>query len=314
MAEMLSYAASLTNSAGKVLEPETITTSDNKKAGQKAQDAEKENRPKSFKAQGGKGSSNRKNAAKNEMLESIESRKAAKEEDIMDKTLKAWDNKRQSLDSDKLPRSRYLKAKTHLNSLDESKQRYVKAEVYLYMIYALLEVYANPISEGQTQKSAAGDDSSAIAATVFDSIRELASAHGLTKAIVDQAQEIVAAMGLPSIEFPIPRLARPLSFTPKIRLADVAKIPLAYKSNFYNAGPTWIEISTQRKIRVSLSSLTDVRLKSLMSLTLTKVFSWSRQRVLGKPSYLSMQWSVSFEQMTTVYWSTWRLRKHWSIR
>ena len=233
MAEMLSYAASLTNAAGKVLDPETITTSDNKKTGQKTQDAEKENRPKSSKAQGGKGSSNRKNAAKNELLESIESRKVAKEEDIMDKTLKAWDNKRQSLDSDKLPRSRYLKAKAYLNNLDESKQKYVKAEVYLYMAYALLEVYANPISERQPQNPAVSDDSSAVAATLFDSIRDLASVQGLTKAIVDQARQIVAAVGLPVVEFPMPRLARPLSFTPKVRLADVPQIRLASKSKIF---------------------------------------------------------------------------------
>ena len=233
MAEMLAYAASLTNAAGKILEPETITTSDNKKISQKVQDTEKENRPKPSKAQGVKGPSNKKNAVKIERLESIESRKVAKEEDLMDKTLKAWDNARQSLDSDEMSRSRYLKAKAYANSLPESKKRYVKAEIDLYMIYILLEMLQKPKSKAQLQTAADEDNSSGISAALFDSIRKLASADGLTQAIIDQARQIIAAVGLPIIEFPTPRSSRPLSFTPNFRLTDVPKMSLASNSRVF---------------------------------------------------------------------------------
>lgn len=149
MAEMLSYAASLTNAAGKVLEPETITISDTKKLVQKSQDVEKdkENQTKNGKSHTPKGASNKKNAAKNERLESMESRKAAKEEDSIVKTLKAWETARQYFDSDKLPRSRYMKAKAYLSSLPQPKQKYVKAEVSFYLICVLMDLYRNVSTE-----------------------------------------------------------------------------------------------------------------------------------------------------------------------
>ena len=229
MAEMLSYAASLTNASGKALDPETITTSELKKIGQKMQEAEKENVPmvKASKAQGGKGASKGKVAGKKTVRDDIAATRAAKEEDSIEKVFKAWETARRFFDSDNFPRSRYAKAKAYLNGLAENKQKHIKAEVEFYKLCALFEIFQKSASTEQAKKLSPGDDTLGVSAMLWDSIRKLASINNLTKTIVDTAQQIVTTIGLPAVDFPAPESARQLSFTPSVRISSAPKLPLA---------------------------------------------------------------------------------------
>lgn len=229
MAEMLSYAASLTNASGGVLEPETVTVSDIKKVGKKALDPEKENKPiaKPSQPQVGKGTSKGKVVGNKTVRESINATRAAKEEDSVEKAFRAWATARKFIDSDVLPRSRYTRAKTYLNNLKENKQKHIKAEVEFYKLCTLLEIYQKCADTEQSRKSSEKDDTLGLSAMLWDSIKRLASINTLTQTIVDNAQQIVTALGLPKVDFPAPGSTRQLSFAPTLRLAGLPQIALA---------------------------------------------------------------------------------------
>ena len=143
MAEMFSYAASLTNAAGKSLEPETITVGEAKRENTKMLEANKENesKAKAGKNPGSKAGSNRKNIGKQAMLSNIAANKAAKDEDVTEKTFKAWETARKIYDSESQPSSRFSKAKNYLNDLRGAKRKAVEAEVEFYKICVLLGIY-----------------------------------------------------------------------------------------------------------------------------------------------------------------------------
>jgi superfamily II RNA helicase len=227
MAEMLSYAASLTNASGKALDPEIITVSDMKKIGQKTQEAEKENLPiaKISKAQGGKGTSKGKAAGSKAVRDEIAATRAAKEEDSVEKIYRAWETARKFFDADALPRSRYVKAKAYLISLPSNKQKHVEAEVEFYKLCALFEVYRSSDSTKEANKQTADGNSLGVAAMLWDSVRKLSSLDNLTKTIVDNAQQIVMTLGLPAVDFAAQSSTRQLSFTPNLRASGAPRIP-----------------------------------------------------------------------------------------
>lgn len=223
MAEMLSYAASLTNASGKALDPETITVSDGKKFGQKTLEADKdkENLPitKVSKPQGGKGAPKGKAVGSKAIRDEIAATRAAKEEDSVEKVFKAWETARKFFDSDALPRSRFLKAKAYLISLPPNKQKQVEAEVEFYKLCALFEVYRSSDGTRDTDKQSTNDNRLGVAAMLWDSLRKLSSLKNLTKAMVDNGQQIATALGLPAIDFstsefhsPIVLYAKPARF------------------------------------------------------------------------------------------------------
>ena len=230
MAEMLSYAASLTNAAGKSLEPEAITAhGEPKKATPKTLEAKKENdsKTKNNKDPGSKAGSNRKNAGKQAILSNIAANKAAKGEDLTEKTFKAWETARKSLDSETLPISRFLKAKNYLNSLGNDKRNVIGAEVEVYMICVLLVIFKG-LSQASVKNSPQQEEHLfGVASMLWDSIRRLSSSGGLTKAIIDSAKHISSSVGLPPVEFPAVDPGRQLSFNSATFTSNLPKLPLA---------------------------------------------------------------------------------------
>lgn len=229
MAEMFSYAASLTNAAGKSLEPETVTVGEPKRATPKMLEANKENDPK---AKGGKNpqskaGSDRKNVGKKAMLGNIAANKAAKEEDVTEKTFKAWETARKLFDSETLPSSRFMKAKNYLNDLPDAKHKVVEGEVEFYKICVLLGIYKDLSKAQEDKKQHHSEHLYGVASMLFDSIRRLSSADGLTKIIVELAKEIASSLGLPPVAFPKVDSTRQLSFGSTISLANLPKLPLA---------------------------------------------------------------------------------------
>ena len=229
MAEMLSYAASLTNAAGKSLEPETVTVGEPKKATPKMLEANKENdvKTKHGKNPGSKAGSNRKNAGKQAMLSSIAANKAAKEEELTEKTFKAWETARKSFDGETVPGSKFLKAKNYLNSLASDKRNVVGAEVEFYMICILLGIYKD-LSKSSDKNSHQQDEHLfGVASMLWDSIRRLSSSGGLTKMIIDSAQQISLSIGLQPVEFPAVDLGRQLSFNSTTAMSNLPKLTMA---------------------------------------------------------------------------------------
>ncbi|KAG6985331.1 alpha-glucosidase [Physcia stellaris] len=216
MAEMFSYAASLTNSAGKILDPEVITVGKAKKATTKMLEANKENesKAKGNKNPGSKAGSNKKNVGKQAMLSNIAASKAAKEDDVTEKTFKAWETVRKIFDSETHPASRYAKARSYSNDPASSKRKAVEAEVEVEQSFGQ--------KKNQHEEHLFG-----VASMVWDSLRKLPLASGLTKKIIDLAKQIASSVGLPPVSFPTVEYDRKLSFDPSISLTNIPKLPLA---------------------------------------------------------------------------------------
>lgn len=229
MAEMFSYAASLTNSAGKILDPEVITVGEAKKITTKMLEANKENdiKTKSNKNPGSKAGSNKKNVGKQAMLSNIAASKAAKEDDVTEKTFKAWETVRKTFDSETLAASRYAKARNYSNDPASSKRKVVEAEVEFYKICVLITIYKESSKALDKKQSQHEEHLFGVASMVWDSLRRLPLASGLTKTIIDLAKQIATSLGLPPVSFPVVEYDRQLSFNPTTSLSNLPKLPLA---------------------------------------------------------------------------------------
>ncbi|KAI4223032.1 MAG: hypothetical protein LQ349_007511 [Xanthoria aureola] len=228
MAEMASYAASLTGVTGKILEPELITVSEDAKPAKEAVERTKENRDtsKQRKGQATKGASNAKAI--------IAANVAAKGGGVADKAMAAWKTVRANLDAERL-QSRYRKSKAYLRDLSSDKRAIVQAEVEYYIICTLLKMYRilSKRTDGTNQHQIDG-----VTALIFSAIRGLPLAKGLTKTIVNQVKSIIQALRLPEVEFPAAEIDAKLSFDPDLCLSEVQPVATAsHEFQLLHCGP-----------------------------------------------------------------------------
>jgi len=201
MAEMTSYAASLTNNVGKVLEPEiiivgaetvTATKTDNQKVAMNP--ASKKNTPAKSKAQ-----------------QIIEDNKAKKKVATESKSLSAWQTKLKQFGASPSPQARYLQARAYLSELSVEKRHELGAEVKVYLLSNLLELWITR-SRGNQVRSAQG-----LAALLFDVARSIASEPAAsTKTIHTIVQDTCKQLSLPTIPMAVPKTDRPLAFSFKV--------------------------------------------------------------------------------------------------
>ena len=232
-AEMTAYAASLTGTTGKNLEPELITVSDTKKLTREAE-SNKENEKLTAQRRGQniKSASNQKGAKA-----IIAANQAAKGSVVVDKTMAAWKTVRTNLDVERQLQSRYRKTKTYLRDLSDEKKAILQGEVEMYMLSTLLKIY-RILCKNNSIDSNLTEQINGIAALLFSTLRALASAQGLTVSIVDLAKSIQKALGLPDIAFPSVGIDRKLSFDVDLRLGDVKQIATAKnKFQLMHCGP-----------------------------------------------------------------------------
>ncbi|KAL8736319.1 MAG: hypothetical protein Q9181_002497 [Wetmoreana brouardii] len=212
MAEMASYAASLTGFTGKVLAPELITISEDGKFAKETTERNKENEPtnKQRKGQASKGASSAKAI--------IAANVAAKGSGVTDKTIAAWKTVRNNLDAERSLQSRYRKTKAYLRDLQDDKKAIIEAEVQYYMLCTLLKTYRilSKQTDYDTRHQIDG-----VTALIFSIIRGLTTARGLTKTIINQVESIIQALKLPDPGFPAMELDRKLTFDPDLRLNEV---------------------------------------------------------------------------------------------
>ncbi|KAK5152342.1 hypothetical protein LTR04_006425 [Oleoguttula sp. CCFEE 6159] len=211
MAEMRTYAASLTNAVGKSLDPETVVVGGTKASSKSFHMAKVESSDSDSKISKGKAPTNKKpgkNAAKQAMLENIAANAAKKEEGNTDKTIRAWHVICKNLEAEADLIDRYAMSKAYVNSLDTGKRAVLGAEVELYMLNALLGLWIDFCRRFKKEEGYG------IAALIWDTVTRLSKVkRGMTKTIAMSIQETSRTLDLPFVTISVPSDDRKLPFT-----------------------------------------------------------------------------------------------------
>ncbi|KAK5707932.1 hypothetical protein LTR97_000471 [Elasticomyces elasticus] len=209
MAEMRTYAASLTNAVGKSLEPETIIvgaprssrpvsdrTDTPSPADSEASDSTastSKGKPAPKKAAGGGGKTAQKNAGKQAMLAKIAVDKAKKEGSASDKIVSAWHVVCKNLDADLEPRSNFRRAKEYLTGLQSTWRDVLEAECQLYMLNCVLRYWIDACRRGEQQRRVE------VTALIWNLASQVMQSRGLTKTVVSSVKITVDTLSLPPV-------------------------------------------------------------------------------------------------------------------
>jgi len=201
MAEMTSYAASLTNAVGKVLDPETITLGDKSKA-TPAQSLENK-RPKQ---QQQRQSTKNINASKKAMMADIAASSKRKDEENAKQWYQAWTVSCAGLEKQVDLASRYNKARQYLADRNEAQRQVIGPDVRIYMLNVLLEMWVRFCRDNEKEKGLY------VAALLFDTARSLCSYPSVSKTIAKCLATTVERLKLPTLEVPVAQGDRKLPF------------------------------------------------------------------------------------------------------
>ncbi|RYO67691.1 putative helicase [Alternaria tenuissima] len=206
MAEMTSYAASLTNAVGKVLDPETITLGDKSKAGQAKSmtptQAVENKRPKQVSRQSTKNI----NASKEAMLANIAASSKRKDEENAKQWYQAWTVSCAGLEKQVDLASRYNKARQYLADRNEAQRQVIGPDVRMYMLNVLLEMWVRFCRDGAKEKGLY------VAALLFDTARTLCNYPTVSKTIAKCLSITVERLKLPTLQVPAEQGDRKLPF------------------------------------------------------------------------------------------------------
>ncbi|PNS19178.1 hypothetical protein CAC42_1914 [Sphaceloma murrayae] len=182
--ELQQYAASLTNSVGKALEPEVIFV------GQQASDSVA---PSSASAGATKAANAARIASKNEQ-----------------RFISAWQSQLKDLGKIKESKERYVKAQAYLKALPKDRLDFLGPEVELYMLDNLLRMWAAVCKEGKQNDTR----SARFAALIFDTLNKRQNDSANLTASISRALQITSdSLGLPvKLDASVALSDRPLSF------------------------------------------------------------------------------------------------------
>lgn len=218
MDEMMKYAASLTNAAGKILNPQTITVQkETKPSSSKVTANTKFNASSDAKSKpGGKKAV----ACKKELAQAIIN---SKRDADAKKTFSSWALMRETFDKISDPEARYRRGRTYFQGLSADKVKVLNAEVALYGLQSLLEIWSGFC---QTDKRKEGYK---IAALIWYQIRLLSEVqYGLTKTIAGHALEVCRLLGFPTnSDVLLTTIDYPLTFPFKIPRAPSCSLSVA---------------------------------------------------------------------------------------
>lgn len=215
MAEMLAYAASLTNAAGKGLEPETIIPGQSSQVSKQtkpaqsinAVDAQQNAKEKVAKASKKPGNATKK-GGKAAALEAAAAIKAEKSQSKADTASTFWKTKCKEIQSQIDHQIQYTLAKKFLQGLSTEDAIVLGAEVELFMIDCLLRIWT------ESRKSKDGESGIDIAALIWDAYLRLSKTEvGMTPTIVANLEAVSKMLGFPTIQFKPSAPDRPLAFT-----------------------------------------------------------------------------------------------------
>ena len=207
MAEMTAYAASLTNTKGKILTPEIISASAVKGSSGpshvgKDPKAKKETKPK------GPSKAEKENKSKGPSKADliIAENKAKKDKVDSSRAFAAWDEVRKRIDKLE-PESRYLEAGLYIDRLEDAKSEILLVDVEMYRLQALLHWWASFCKQGKKEEGYS------TVALIWDIVRRLGSPKiEMTKAAAASISDVCSLLGLSRAELPLKPLDRPLSF------------------------------------------------------------------------------------------------------
>ncbi|KAI9750079.1 MAG: hypothetical protein M1815_002040 [Lichina confinis] len=190
MDEMMKYAASLTNAAGKTLSPQTVIV---QKEG-KPQPPATSGSTTTTKPDAASGQAKGKSGGKKPVAghkQSLQKLMDTKKDADLKKIFASWGLVRQGLDKVQDPETRYQRTRSYLQGLADEKADVLNAEVMLYSIQPLLSIWAGYCRKGQKE------DGYSIAALIWSTLHRLCDLQdGLTKAIAKHAQEVHRLLGL----------------------------------------------------------------------------------------------------------------------
>lgn len=208
MDEMLKYAASLTNASGKILDPKTvIVQKENKPSSSVATVNAKETKNVSNDKKSRTGKSIPVSKRKKSVQASINSKKNAS----VERAFSSWANMIEILDKIVDPYARYKNTWTYLEDLVAEKREVLTAEVNLYGLQPLLEIWSGFC---RADKREAGYK---IAALIWNQIKAIWKAeNSITKTIMVHTLEICRLVGFPTDEKPPTTIDRPLTFALRV--------------------------------------------------------------------------------------------------
>ncbi|KAB2572793.1 putative helicase [Lasiodiplodia theobromae] len=186
MAEMMAYAASLTNAVGKALEPETIVTQDGQST---ASHTAKDQQQSSQTTRIGGGKNKQKQARMDKLAAEQEKKEAAQNL----KVFNSWHVVCKDIQREQQTTMRYIKALQFLGSLPTTKQAVVGSEIEFYALHCLLELWK--VSTSISPKA----PNLPLAAKIWDATRRLSTGSSVTKTMEERLRRIVDSLGLPFI-------------------------------------------------------------------------------------------------------------------
>lgn len=240
MAEMRTYAASLTNAVGKSLDPETIViggkqisaaatvekgTHGGKKPAKKEHD--KDDKKKGAKKGG-------KNAGKAAIMESIAATMSKKDEIADQKAVHAWHTVVKNLSAERELPVRYSKIKEYHTNLSEDRRALFGAEVGLFMLSTLLEYWI------QVARVKEHDKGLGLAALIWHLVNTIPKQGNLTKTVLAKLDLTKTTLGLPLDlpEAPAADRALPFKFALPASKTDSLAIQLSSKEfQLLHCGP-----------------------------------------------------------------------------
>ncbi|MCJ1475667.1 hypothetical protein MMC13_004330 [Lambiella insularis] len=208
MDEMLKYAASLTNATGKILDPQTITVQKSTKPSSSSViPSIKKSDGSSDVKRNKQGKSKAVPTAKELAQASIDSKRTM----LAEKTFSSWGNVRERLDKMEAEK-RYEEARSYYQNLAIEKQEVLNAEITLYSLQPLLEIWSKYCKEERKEEGYK------VVALLWSHIKDLWKLkHSLTRTIVTHAMEVWRHLGFhTNNEIPTIDVDRPLTFTFRI--------------------------------------------------------------------------------------------------
>lgn len=258
MAEMISYAASLTNANGKSLDPEIIIAGgsgktsklailpgkpDAKSKKSEAAIKKEEAAAKKEEAANKKGGQAKKSAQTNKKggkaaaLEAAAAIKASKSDQEETKYFSAWDTHcKEVLQVEDDPEEQYAKTEQYFQRLVPKVAAIVGTEVELFKIGSLFELWTrmrkSPRSKTDPKQSATAqgkENGEGYVALIWDAATRLSRGpKEVTKTVGTLTNEVLAALKLPVLTFPTSTNDRKLPFTiGALRKAKLEKLDLS---------------------------------------------------------------------------------------
>lgn len=223
MAEMRTYAASLTNAVGKSLEPEVIIVGEagnytsaipnETNAGQAARqdDGESSEKGKSGAKKGGGGKAAMKNKAKQDMLNQLASTKAKKADDAGVKLANAWQKVCKDFDAGPDPETRYRRAQVYLGNQSPAWRAAIGAECELYMMDCLVQCWKDACQNNNRAQSLH------LPALIWNHAQHILQSPNLSKATIAYVKLVTDTLQLPEVgSSPQPLSERKLPFSPTL--------------------------------------------------------------------------------------------------